>query len=469
MSLLANIRIPAPVCSIMDTLEDNGFSAYVVGGCVRDAILGKEPHDWDVTTSANPQELEETFRHATVDKTGLVFGTLVVIHNNERYEVTSFREDGPYEDHRHPSWTRFIREIDKDLVRRDFTMNAMAYSPKRGLVDLYGGMEDMQNGVIRCVGESEIRFGEDAFRMLRAIRFAATFDYTLSTDTTSAIHHLVPSLVEISADRFFSELMKLLVGNGVGRMLREFPDVLAVYVKEFVDMVTFEQNNSHHKYSLWEHTVRAVEYAPVNSLIRLAMLFHDVGKLKTRTTDEKGESHYRGHPEVSAEIAANFLVKRKDAPSLDKETREMILALVRYHDIDLGLNEAACTTDSSLMAKRLRQFGEEFRNEPRDFSAHLLQSLIDVHMADRAATGTRTPDVIEAWRNSLLLAYGEIMEKQMAFTRKDLAVSGIDIAGLGFKGKEIGEQMDALLNQVIEGKLENNREVLMAELNRTKG
>ena len=303
------ICLPADVAALLAMLRDAGFPAYTVGGCVRDALLGITPHDWDICTSALPEQMQQVFKDLHTVETGLKHGTLTVVVNHVPYEITTFRVDGEYTDHRHPDSVSFVDNIAEDLSRRDFTVNAMAWSPDSGLVDLFDGREDLAAGVIRCVGDPALRFDEDALRVLRALRFASVYDFSIDPATDAAARKLAPSLHGVAGERIREELMKLLCGKGVGRILRAYPDVLSEIIPEIRPMVGYNQQNHHHSYDLWEHTVRAVENVPAEADFRLAMLLHDTGKPRVRTTDEHGEGHYRGHQAVSAEIAERAAAK----------------------------------------------------------------------------------------------------------------------------------------------------------------
>ena len=371
------IRLPADVAALLAMLRDAGFPAYTVGGCVRDALLGITPHDWDICTSALPEQMQQVFKDLHTVETGLKHGTLTVVVNHIPYEITTFRVDGEYTDHRHPDSVSFVDNIAEDLSRRDFTVNAMAWSPDSGLVDLFDGREDLAAGVIRCVGDPALRFDEDALRVLRALRFASVYDFSIDPATDAAARKLAPSLHGVAGERIREELMKLLCGKGVGRILRAYPDVLSEIIPEIRPMVGYNQQNHHHSYDLWEHTVRAVENVPAEADFRLAMLLHDTGKPRVRTTDEHGEGHYRGHQAVSAEIAE----RAADALRLDNATRDRVILMVRYHDIPLRTETGEINLDRSFLLRKLNRFGEKD-----------LRALIRIHRADRIATGYSSPE-----------------------------------------------------------------------------
>ena len=443
------MQIPVPVSELISRLKSAGFSAYVVGGCVRDTLLGLEPHDWDICTSALPGQMQEVFRDLHTVETGLKHGTLTVVVDHIPYEVTTFRIDGDYTDHRHPDSVIFVDDLTKDLARRDFTVNAMAYAPDTGLVDPFGGRQDLSAKLIRCVGEPEQRFDEDALRVLRALRFAAVYDFAIEPDTASALRKMAPDLKLVAGERIREELLKLLCGKAAGRILREYPEVLAEIIPEIRPMIGYDQQNHHHSYDLWEHTVRGLEGVPPEPVFRLTMLLHDTGKPVVRTTDEKGEGHYFGHPKVSEEIAR----KTADALRLDNVFRDRLCTLVRHHDIPLRTQGGEINTDRSFLLRRLNRFGEED-----------LRALFLIHCADRTATGYSTAEREQARLRDRMAALDALLAEQPCFTLKDLAVNGRDLTAFGLKGKEIGETLQSLLEAVMDGKVPNDKDALLAGL-----
>lgn len=437
--------LPRPVSDLISRLEQAGFSAYAVGGCVRDTLLSQVPHDWDLCTSARPEEMMEVFRGEHVVETGLKHGTLTVVLDHIPYEITTFRTDGSYTDHRHPDSVTFVEDVSGDLSRRDFTVNAMAYSPHTGLVDLFGGQEDLDRGVIRCVGVPEERFREDALRILRALRFAAVFDFAIDPETEKALRLLAPSLSNVAAERIREEFFKLLCGPGAGRILRAFPDVLAHIVPEISVMVGYDQLNHHHSYDLWEHTVQGLENVPADPDLRLTMLLHDTGKPAVRVMDDKGEAHYRGHQAASAEIAERVT----DDLRCDRETRDRVIRLVRYHDIPLRTESGEVNLDRSFLLRRLNKFGEKD-----------LRALFLIHRADRIATGYSTLEKEDRRMAERMAALDALLAEQPCFTLKDLAVNGNDLKAFGLKGPALGEALQQLLEAVMDGKVANEKDAL---------
>ena len=444
------MHLPAHVAELLTCLKRAGFSAYVVGGCVRDSLLGLTPHDWDICTSALPDQMQAVFRGLHTVETGLKHGTLTVIVDHVPYEVTTYRVDGHYTDHRHPDSVRFVDDLTEDLARRDFTVNAMAWSPETGLADPFSGQQDLSAGLIRCVGEPEQRFEEDALRILRALRFASVYDFIIEPGTASALRRMAPDLHRVAGERVREELLRLLCGKGVGRILREYPEVLAEVIPEIRPMIGYDQLNHHHSFDLWEHTVRGLEEVPADPVMRLAMLLHDTGKPAVRIMDDQGEGHYRGHPKVSEQIA------RKTAESLhlDNAFRERLCMLVLHHDTPMRTGSGEVNTDRSFLLRRLNRFGEQD-----------LRALFLIHRADRIATGYTTAEREDGRLRNRLSALDALLAEHPCFTLKDLAVNGRDLTAAGLKGKAVGDALQALLEAVMDGRVPNEKEALLAELN----
>ena len=330
------IRIPEQVNTILEKLHASGHEAYVVGGCVRDALLGREPNDWDITTSALPTQVKEIFPR-TID-TGLKHGTVTVLIGRGSYEVTTYRVDGVYEDGRHPKQVTFTPSLSEDLMRRDFTINAMAYDPVSGLVDLFDGQKDLTDGIIRAVGDPAQRFAEDALRILRAFRFAAQLGYEIDPETLRAASALSGTLVKISSERIREELEKILLSENPDILMKAYEaGVTSVFLPEFDVCMETPQNNPHHCYNVGEHSIWSTALIRRDRILRLTMLLHDFGKPVTRTTDERGLDHFRSHPEESYKIAKTILQRLK----YDNETIRKVTTLVRYHDLRMRLTEPA--------------------------------------------------------------------------------------------------------------------------------
>lgn len=440
--ILVSIQIPEKARKILTALQDAGFEAYVVGGCVRDSILGRTPQDWDITTSARPEQVKSLFRR-TID-TGILHGTVTVMMGNEGYEVTTYRIDGKYEDNRHPSEVTFTPSLEEDLKRRDFTINAMAYNPREGLVDLFGGMDDITKKVIRCVGDPKARFGEDALRILRAVRFSAQLGYVIDEATKQAITLLAPSLVNISAERIHVELEKLLISDHPEFLKIAYETgITKVVLPEFDACMATPQKHAHHCYDVGEHTLESVRLVPNDRILRWTMLLHDVGKPQTLTLDEDGTTHFYGHPQLSEEMARDILRRLKS----DNDTIYMVCKLVRYHD---AANDDE--PDIRYVRKAINKIGED-----------AFPMIFEVWRADVLAQSMYLREEklarIEKWK----ALYEEILEKKQCVTLKDLAISGNDLIRLGMKpGKELGNLLQALLEEVLEEPERNNKPWLEA-------
>ena len=435
------VTMPAGAAFVLQRLKENGFQGYVVGGCVRDSLLGRAPKDWDICTDALPEEMQRVFRDQHVIETGLKHGTLTVMYDHEPYEVTTFRVDGEYTDHRHPDAVRFVKNVVDDLARRDFTVNAMAWNPQSGLVDAFGGQEDLRAGVIRCVGEADRRFGEDALRIMRALRFASVYGFDIEAETAAAVHRLKDTLRDVAAERIRVELAKLLCGQGVGKMLREYADVFFAILPQLAPMHGFDQRTPYHAYDVWEHTVRAVENAPSTETLRLTLLLHDAGKPAAFTVDEQGVGHAHGHHRLSAEIAAEVLAYLR----LDNATRDRILMLVEHHDWPLS-------TERTLLKRRLNRLGEE-----------ALYQLIEVQRADALGKGTEAAADVEARTEELRQALTVLLAERPCVTLRDMAVNGRDLMAEGIAhGKQLGETLNWLLAEVLNERLPNEREALLS-------
>ncbi len=435
------IHIPRGALSLIEKLNSEGYEAYAVGGCVRDSLLGIEPHDWDICTSARPEEMQRVFQGFHTVATGLKHGTLTVVIDHQPYEVTAYRLDGEYTDHRHPDGVTFVQDLAEDLARRDFTVNAMAWHPKDGLVDHYSGREDLAAGLIRCVGEAEKRFGEDALRILRALRFASDYSFQIERKTSEAIHRLYPELRDIAAERVRSELGRLLIGAGAGRILREYTDVITFLLPVLRGTVGFDQRTPYHAFDVWEHSLRAVEEVRPTEALRMAMLLHDCGKPACFTLGADGQGHFYGHAKVSRNLAE----PAAEALKMDNATKEKVLTLIEWHMAELS-------TDKRQLTRWLNRLGEE-----------TLFDLIEVQRADQAAC-LGTPESrmqADTRAGELKQALEELLAEKPCFSLRDLAVNGNDMKSLGLAGRQIGETLQQLLESVMAGELPNEREALL--------
>lgn len=431
------INIPADANELIHTLQNNGHSAYIVGGCVRDSILGRTPHDYDICTSATPSEMLEIFKDRKIIETGLQHGTVTVVVNGEPYEITTYRIDGIYSDNRRPDTVTFTDKLVEDLRRRDFTINAMAYNDEEGLIDPFNGMKDIEYNKINCVGSAKDRFGEDALRILRAIRFAAQLEFTIMPGTDWEIHKQYNNLENISIERINIEFCKIASSESFCVELLLYKDVFSLFIPELKDMIDFPQNNPWHIWDVFNHTIHAVEYCDSDDLIvRLAVFFHDFGKPHSYQDGEDGIRHFKGHGKVSADITDSIMKRLR----FDNETRNNVVELVYYHD-------ATFEVGKKYVKRWLNKIGEkQFRR------------LLQVKKADNRAQNLElSSDRIEEL-NKIESLIDEILQEEECFSLKDLAVNGKDLISVGYKpGKELGNTLDTLLQLVIDGDCPNEK------------
>ena len=438
------IKIPDNANTIINTLQNNGHSAYVVGGCVRDSLMGRIPHDWDICTSATPEQMLEIFKDFRVIETGLKHGTVTIVIDGEQYECTTYRIDGKYSDNRRPDNVTFTNDLVEDLKRRDFTINAMAYNDIEGLIDPFGGTEDINENTIQCVGSAKDRFGEDALRILRAIRFASQLDFTIELNTDWQIHQQYKSLENISVERINSEFCKIVNSDNFCVELLLYKDVFALFIPELKNMFDFPQKNPHHDYDVFGHTVHAVENCNSDDLtVKLAVFFHDFGKPHLYQDGEDGIRHFKGHGRVSADMTDVIMKRLK----FDNETRNNVVQLVYYHDSTFEVGK-------KYVKRWLNKLGEkQFRR------------LLDVRRADikgqKVVCSTDKKDKIEKL-DAIEKLIDEVMQENQCFTLKDLAVNGNDLIKIGYNpNKQLGETLNILLNGVINDEFENKKDSLL--------
>lgn len=443
------IDLPQNVNFIIDRLYEHGFEAYAVGGCVRDSLLGRTPQDWDITTSAKPAQVKAIFDH-TID-TGIQHGTVTVMLEHVGYEVTTYRIDGEYEDARHPKEVTFTSNLKLDLERRDFTINAMAYNHRAGLVDKFDGIGDLKAHVIRCVGCAHDRFSEDALRMFRAVRFAAQLGFDIEAQTKAAIKELDPALSKVSAERIQVELVKLLTSDHP-QMMRDLYELglTAVFMPEFDVMMQTPQHNKHHMYSVGEHTLHTLEHVRADKILRLTMLLHDVAKPVCVTTDENGQNHFKGHPAEGAEMARLILRRLK----FDNDTTKRVCLLVRYHD-------DRPTVTPRNVRRAISRIGVEN-----------MEALFAVKRADTLAQSMYERQKKLAYIDAYEETYRKIIKEGQCVQKKDLAINGRDLIAQGMHtGKEMGEVLQSLYERVLDDPQLNNKETLLAlalQLQQTK-
>lgn len=436
------IEMPPVVSSIIRTLEGAGYEAYAVGGCIRDSIMGKEPSDWDICTSALPEDTLRVLGRHNIVENGMKHGTVTVRIEDCNYEITTFRTDGEYLDNRHPSEVTFVRDLREDLSRRDLTVNSLAYNDSRGIIDLFGGISDIEQHRICCVGDPDKRFNEDALRILRALRFSSQLGFEIEKNTSESILRNAGLLVNISAERIMSEFMKILTGSHCEKLLMEYRDVFAVFIPEIRPMFDFRQRNPHHSYDVWEHTVKVTSFAEPDPILKLASFFHDIGKPRTFTIDERNVGHFHGHPDVSAMLAREILRRLKS----DNHTINTVCLLIKLHDQRPPAN-----------AKSVRQLVAKTGTE-------CFPMLMSLKRADAKGQNPlmlgeklRYIDELEG------IFYAELANNAV-FSLKQMALNGYDLQQIGIReGKRIGIILNELLALVIEGELPNDHDRLLIE------
>lgn len=440
-----SMALPRQVQQCIDTLENNGHAAYVVGGCVRDHLLGLRPHDYDLCTDATPSEICALFGDYSLVRNGEKHGTVGVVIDSQVYEITTFRMEGAYSDNRHPDNVIFVRSIEEDLSRRDFTVNAMAYSPTRGYADPYNGQQDLKNKILRTVGKSELRFQEDALRILRGVRFAIRFRLTPEEDTLRAMVSCASLMDNLAKERIFTELCAILPLATAADLIQYAP-ILTRVIPELKQCVNFHQNNPHHIHDVYTHTAHVVETVPPETVIRLAALFHDIGKPSAYTVDQEGIGHFYGHAKISTQLASQVLTRLK-APNV---LREQVLFLVENH---MTLFEP----DKKLLRRKLSKYGLE--------NALLLMKL---QKADLIATGTASESALALY-DQLDDLVSQIRAEDSCLSVKDLAVNGADLIAMGMAaGPQLGHCLEHLLEQVLDEQLPNEKTALLDAADRYK-
>ena len=433
-----NWTLPQDVINILNTLNQQGFPAYAVGGCVRDMFLNRTPQDWDITTAAPPDVILSAFPKTV--PTGLAHGTVTVLLPGGQYEVTTFRVDGIYEDHRKPESVTFTDNICEDLARRDFTMNAMAYHPETGLVDPFGGREDIEKKLIRCVGDPLVRFDEDALRMLRAVRFSAQTGFIVHEDILVAMKQLAPLLSAISGERIRDELMKTLLSDRPAHIeLLHETGLLSVILPELDRCFSVSQKIKYHIFDVGHHSLKALENTPKDPVIRLAALLHDIGKPDKKTTDENGINHFKGHDLVSADLADGILSRLR----FDNKTKEQVTCLIRFHDRRFVLTKKC-------IRRAIAAIGEE-----------LFPKLVDLQRADNYGQNPEFLAERLKHHEHVMALYDEIISGGDALTVKHLAIGGNDLLAMGYKGKDIGNALSKALELVLDDPTKNEKNVLI--------
>ena len=432
--------LPEYVRHCMDTLESRGFACYAVGGCVRDALLGLTPHDYDLCTDALPADTQAVFADRTLVLAGEKHGTIGVVTDGGVVEITTFRTEGDYSDNRHPGWVKFVKTIEGDLSRRDFTVNAMAWSPKWGLADPFGGQQDLKDHILRAVGNADERFTEDALRILRGVRFAVRFGLIPEEKTLQAMFSHAPLLENIARERVFEELCKLLPLVNAEDILR-FAPILTQVIPELAPTVGFEQHNAHHIYDVFTHIAHVTGTVPPELSLRWAALLHDIGKVATFTMGEDGQGHFYGHDRVGAHMADELLHRLKAPNAL----REEVVFLIAHHMM-------RPEPDRKLLRRWLSKWGPE-----------RLQKLLILQQADRGSKGGKNEPISFDEISKIL---DELIQENSCLTLRDLSVNGHDLMVLGLSGKAIGDCLNSLLAQVLDEELPNEKAALLAAVRR---
>lgn len=425
--------------ALLKQLNDNGYEAFVVGGCVRDMLMDIPPHDYDITTSATPDEIKQIFKDYRVIETGLKHGTVTVLFNSESYEITTYRIESTYSDSRHPDHVIFTRSLKEDLARRDFTVNAIAYNPSVGIIDPFNGQGDIQNKTLRCVGIASDRFTEDALRIMRLIRFASVLGFEIEKATRDAALNLKERLIYVSEERIQSELLKLLCGKEAGKILVEYCDIISAVIPELSSMKSFDQKNIHHIYDVLTHTAKVVEAIPADKTLRLAALFHDIGKPSVFTLDADNIGHFYGHASVGCQMTEDILNRLK----FDNATKNTVTRLVKWHDIQIEASEKSVK----------RALGK--------MTPAFYFMLLALKRADNLA---QNPDFFsrQSYYDTLEMLAKNILLQKACFSMKDLAVNGSDLLSVGIpSGKKMGLILKTLLDEVINEDIPNEKDLLL--------
>lgn len=424
---------------VIKKLEKSGYEAYLVGGAVRDMLMNTSPDDTDITTNALPEQIKSVFcDNCNVIETGIKHGTVTVIKNGVPIEITTYRTEEGYTDGRHPDKVNFTSDITEDLSRRDFTVNSIAYNPSVGFVDTFGGKRDIENRIIRCVGNPDERFNEDALRILRALRFSSVLGFEIAKETSDAIHEHKKLLKNVSAERIYSELSKTLCGKNIRNILSEYADVIAVPIPEIGKMINYDQKNFHHKFDLLRHTAEVVANIPPIRHLRFAALLHDIAKPICQSFDENSVAHYYKHPSIGAHIAGEIMLRLKS----DGDTREKVIKLIKWHDTPIDENER-------IIKRKLRSVGEELL-----FDLFKLQKADTLGLADEYHSRLPHFERLEEMTKRILM-------QQQCFSLKDLSINGNDVISLGLKGKQIGNALNFALEAVIDDVIKNEKKALI--------
>lgn len=432
--------LPSYVNTALDILNEHGFEAYIVGGCVRDFLLNRTPADFDITTNATPLQTIEVFKNFQVIETGIKHGTVTVLIEKKSVEITTYRIDGTYSDSRHPDNVEYTSNLVDDLSRRDFTINAMAYNHIDGIIDRFDGIKDLNNNTIKCVGNPQLRFSEDALRILRAIRFSAQLNFDIDKDTSFIIHNMRNSLLKVSKERIATEINKLLMGDNVYSVLMEYSDIIATIIPEISQCIGFNQHSKYHKYDVWEHMAISVQNSPKYLNVRLAMFLHDIGKPKTFSLDTNGNGHFYNHAHVGAEISEKILKNLK----YDNATIKRVTTLIYHHD-----DEFYSEYD---IKKTMSKIG-----------LNAFMELLKVQTADALSKYDFCRQQLSHIEEVKQMAIN-IIARGDCISLKELSINGDDLKSLGLEGKAIGDTLNFLLDEVMKNKVINEHSKLIEHI-----
>ena len=433
------MKIDSRAKSVIDILKHAGYEAYLVGGSVRDCLLGQNSHDIDIATSAYPDEIKQVFTNFKTTDTGIQHGTITILYENFPIEITTFRADGKYLDHRRPNQVSFVQNLEEDLLRRDFTINAMAYDKK--LIDLFGGIDDLKNKLIRAVGEPDIRFKEDALRIMRALRFASQLNFKIEKQTEIAMQNNKELLKGISSERIQKELNQILLGKNAKNVLLKYYDIIAVCIPEILKIVGFEQHSKYHIYDVYKHSIISLAKSKCNLVVRLTLLFHDIGKPEVFSLDENNNGHFYQHATESVKITRSIFNRLK----YDNNTKNQVLRLIEYHD-------AVLSEDTKSIKRWLNRLGED-----------LFKKLIEVQLGDNYGQNPTLWDRQIKLKN-IRKKIDKIVAQKECFSLKQLAVNGHDMMALGYSGQQIKTALNFALESVINNKIRNDKNAIIAFL-----
>ncbi|NLC72807.1 MAG: HD domain-containing protein [Ruminococcaceae bacterium] len=453
------IVYPSAVYIAFRLLGDSGFESYAVGGAVRDSLLGKKPSDWDIATSALPDEICRVFSSYNKIIIGIKHGTVAVIIDGSQIEITSFRKDGIYSDARHPEAVSFSASLKDDVMRRDFTVNALAADIDGNIIDYVGGIDDLNAGVLRCVGVADDRLNEDALRILRAMRFASELGFEIESETKLSMKANASLLSMISSERISAELGKTICGKSASLVLNEFSDVVAVIIPELEKTFGFVQHNPHHSLTVWQHTLEVLSHCSPIPALRWAALLHDIGKPACFTRDIFGIGHFKGHADKGVYISHDILSRLR----MSKADTELILYLIKYH-------YPIPAPSIKSVKKLLRKVGVDrfFLLTELMRADNMGKHIFDADNENKLAKQKEKVELCVSLLSRVDETAREILSSHDCFSLRDLDINGDDLIKLGYRGKDIGRALDFLLDAVISGEVSNNKEELISHLEKKR-